>query len=71
MDDLITAVNTYLTQDKTQIKLPLVTKATRFVSKMMKVFGVYEEDIGPSSTQGAGSQVNLEDAIAPYVNALA
>lgn len=38
---------------------------------MMKVFGVYEEDIGPSSTQGAGSQVNLEDAIAPYVNALA
>jgi len=45
-----------------------VTKTSKYVFKIMKIFGVYEEDIAPSVNQD--SSVNLEEAIAPYVKVL-
>lgn len=41
---------------------------TKYVGKMMKVFGLYEEDI--STGEDKEMTGNLQDAIAPYVTAI-
>ena len=49
LSELVTSTNAYLQQDKKLIKIPLVNKISKYVFKMMKCFGVYDEDIVPST----------------------
>lgn len=46
----------------------MVRKATKFVLRILKVFGVYDEDIFPAVAEG--QQLSQEEVIAPYVNAI-
>lgn len=68
MSELVTATNTYLQQDRTQIKLPLARQISKYVLKILKVFGVYDDDIVPTS--GDAGSVSYEEAIAPLMDSL-
>jgi cysteinyl-tRNA synthetase len=48
LSKLVVKTNEYLQKDKTLIKVPLVRQVSRYVFKMFKIFGVYEEDVVPS-----------------------
>lgn len=50
LSDLTTEVNKYISQDSRLIKVPLVRKATKYVAHILKVFGVYTEDLFPQLT---------------------
>lgn len=52
LSELITATNTYVSQDKTLIKLPLVRKVSKYVFRILKTFGVYDEDAFPAVVEG-------------------
>ena len=71
LSELVTTTNGYLQQDKKLIKLPLVRQISKYVLKILKVFGVYDDDVFPAQDsqleEGAGS---YEDIIAPLMNAL-
>ena len=65
--------NSYLQQDKTLLKLPLVRQISKYVFKILKVFGVYDEDVFPSvsTTEDQDqSQSSYEDLITPLMNVL-
>lgn len=65
--------NSYLQQDKTLVKLPLVRQISKYVFKILKVFGVYDEDVFPSvsTTEDQDqSQSSYEDLITPLMNVL-
>ncbi|CDW84464.1 cysteinyl-trna synthetase [Stylonychia lemnae] len=68
LSDIISATNTYLQQDKKLIKLPLLRKVSKYVLRILKVFGVYDDDVFPAQVEGQTQ--NKEKMIAPYVNAL-
>ena len=48
--------------------MPLVKQITKYVFKMLKCFGVYEEDDMP--VVGEGQSLNYEEVITPLMNAL-
>lgn len=68
-------MNTYLDQDPSKIKLPLVLQVTRFIFHILKCFGLYEEADFPSVSGGgeqsaSGNSQSYEEMITPVVNAL-
>ncbi|KAJ1564641.1 hypothetical protein HK405_014331, partial [Cladochytrium tenue] len=72
--DIITGANTYIqtvASEKGRISVDLVSKVAKYITKMMKVFGVFRES-GPefedASAQGTGGSV--EDVAGPYVRLL-
>ena len=48
LSDLVAATNSYLQQDRALIKVPLVRQISKYVFKILKVFGVYDEDVVPA-----------------------
>ena len=50
------------------IKLPLVRSVSKYILKMMKVFGVYDEDVVPAVSEG--DTLNREEIITPFLNVL-
>lgn len=68
LSELVTAANSYLQQDRSLIKVPLVRQVSKYVHRILKVFGVYDEDVVPATEEGGVSQ---EDAIAPLMNTFA
>jgi cysteinyl-tRNA synthetase len=68
LGELVTATNGYLQQERSLIKVPLVRQISRYVLKILKVFGVYDDDIVPAADDA--SAVGGEDAIAPLMNVL-
>lgn len=72
LSELVTATNSYLQQDRTLIKLPIARSISKYVFKILKVFGVYDEDVVPSveaSAEGEG-QKNYEEIIGPLMDVL-
>lgn len=67
LSDLVTQTNTYLQQDQALIKVPIVRQISKYIFKIMKVFGVYDEDVVP--TIGEGVQSN-EEVITPFMDVL-
>ena len=57
-------------KDPKSIKLPIVRQITKYVLRILKVFGLYEEDIFPSGGEDEESKLNEEEVITPLVNAL-
>ena len=55
-------------QDKTLIKLTLVRSISKYVFKILKVFGVYDEDVVPLVSEG--ESLNREELITPFMNLL-
>ena len=49
------------------IKVPLVRQVSKYVFKILKVFGVYDEDVVPQEESATGG---LEETIAPLMNIL-
>ena len=73
LNELVTMTNSYLQQDKSLIKLPLVRQISKYVFKILKVFGVYDEDVFPSQLTAAEESdqaASYEDMIAPLMNVL-
>ena len=48
LSDLVASTNSYLQQDRTLIKVPLVRQISKYVFKILKVFGVYDDDVVPT-----------------------
>ena len=73
LSELVTATNRYL-MDNQQIKVPFVRQVSKYVFKILKVFGIYDEDVFPSTqtadSDAKQSQESYEDIIAPLMNAL-
>ncbi|KAJ1546252.1 hypothetical protein HK405_007247, partial [Cladochytrium tenue] len=72
--DIITGANTYIqtvASEKGRISADLISKVAKYITKMMKVFGVFRES-GPefedASAQNKGGSV--EDMAGPYVRLL-
>jgi cysteinyl-tRNA synthetase len=69
--DIITTANIYL--QKTKNPSPdALTKVAKYVTKMMRTFGVFRDanpEIGESSG-AAGTGLNVEDVAGPYVRLL-
>lgn len=65
LSTLVVATNTYVQQPEAGIKVPLVRQVSKFIFKILKDFGVYEEEDMPSEA-GVGG----EEAITPLMNAL-
>lgn len=65
---LVVIANTYLQQSN--IKIPLVRQVSGYVFKILKAFGVYEEDDVPNLASADGQSTNIEEAITPLMNAL-
>jgi len=70
LSKLVVLTNTYLMQPESKIKIPLVRQVSQYVFKMLKAFGVYEEDDVPNLVASDGKGTNVEDAITPLMNAL-
>lgn len=72
LSELVTAANVYLQQDRAEIKLPLVRQVSKYVLKILKVFGIYDDDIVPSAGRGTeATAASQEEAIAPLMDILA
>jgi len=67
LGELMTATNSYISQDPKDIKAPLVRQVSRFVFHIMKCFGIYEDGDYPAAEGAEGS---YEDIITPLMNAL-
>jgi len=67
--ELVTATNGYLQLERTLIKLPLVRQVSKYVFKILKVFGVYDEDVVPAVDSAEGQQ-SVEETIAPLMDIL-
>ena len=74
LSELVTVTNAYMgksTSDTEETrKVPLVRTVSRYIFKMLRVFGVYAEDDWPSLTSNDGA-VNVEESMTPIVDALA
>lgn len=73
LSQLITATNSYLQIDRTLIKLPLVRQISKYVFKILKAFGVYEDEDYPNvleAQKGDAQVAAYEDTIAPLMDAL-
>jgi cysteinyl-tRNA synthetase len=70
LSELVGTANSYLQQDRALIKVPLVRQVSRYVLKVLKVFGLYEDDIVPAAASGAEAATQ-EEAIAPIMDLLA
>jgi cysteinyl-tRNA synthetase len=75
LNELVTMTNSYLQQDKSLIKLPLVRQISKYVFKILKVFGVYDEDVFPSQLKAVDESdshqaASYEEVIAPLMNVL-
>jgi cysteinyl-tRNA synthetase len=70
LSDLVTATNSYLNQDRSVIKVPLVRQISRYTFRILKVFGLYEEDIVPAGNTSETTEASYEETIAPLMNAL-
>jgi cysteinyl-tRNA synthetase len=73
--DLVAASNNYLNdkmREKGVINVYLILKIAKYVTRMMRIFGVAQEDsslgLGSSSNTAAG---NAEDIAMPYLKVLA
>jgi cysteinyl-tRNA synthetase len=51
------------------IKVPLVRQISKYILKILKVFGVYDEDVVPGNEEASAGQ-SVEDTIAPLMNVL-
>ena len=63
LSTLVIATNAYLMQGDDMIKVPLLRTVSRYVFKILKAFGIYEEDDMPAEKG--------QDTITPLMNALA
>jgi cysteinyl-tRNA synthetase len=70
LSELVGTANSYLQQDRALIKVPLVRQVSRYVLKVLKVFGLYEDDSVPATASGAEAATQ-EEAIAPIMDMLA
>lgn len=71
LSDLVTQTNAYLQIESSLIKLTLVRSVSKYVHKILKCFGVYDEEIVPASgAQDEASGVSQEELITPFMNAL-
>lgn len=66
--ELITSVNSYMQQNPTLIKVPLLQQTSRYIFKIMKCFGIYDDDVVPAI--GEATTQNYGDIITPLMNAL-
>ncbi|KAJ3191062.1 hypothetical protein HK101_008110 [Irineochytrium annulatum] len=72
--DLITAANTYTSQRKSLASADALFKVARFVTRMMRIFGVYRDAnpaVGDAAGGGRGAGGSLEETAGPYVRLLA
>lgn len=67
---MVTATNSYLQQERTLIKLPLVRQISKYVFKILKVFGVYDEDVVPAVDNAQEGAASYEETIAPLMTVL-
>lgn len=70
MSELVTATNGYLQSDRNLIKVPLVRSISKYVFKILKTFGIYDEDVVPPTSTGHDSHASYEETIAPLMNVL-
>lgn len=47
LSEVVTATNSYVSQDKSKVKIPLVRNVSKYVLFILKCFGVYDEDVFP------------------------
>jgi len=69
LGELVSATNVYLNQDSKSIKVPLVRQITQYVLRILKCFGVFEDEIFPQVDEEASS--NFEEKVTPLLNAVA
>lgn len=69
LSNLVIATNTYLDTQPGK-KVPLVRMVSRYVYKILRIFGIYEDGDLPDML-GGEEGVNVEEAITPVMNALA
>lgn len=55
-------------QERALIKVPLVRQISRYVLRILKVFGIYEEDVVPAIETAGDAAGSYEDTIAPLMN---
>jgi len=55
----VSAANIYINQEVSNLKVPLIRQITQYVLKILKCFGVFEDEIFPAMG-GEGSQ-NFEE----------
>jgi len=70
LSELVTATNIYLSQPPSEIKIPLVRSVSRFIFKILKCFGLYDDGDYPAVSGDAGAGASYEDAITPLMNVL-
>ncbi|KAI9351300.1 tRNA synthetases class I (C) catalytic domain-containing protein [Obelidium mucronatum] len=70
--DMITATNTYLKKASTNPSIAVLVKVSKYVTKMMRTFGVFKDEnpeIGFTATGSSGGSV--EEVAGPYVRLIA
>jgi len=72
LGELLAATNTYMSQETSQIKLPLLKTVARYIFYILKCFGVYddEDDAFKIQDQTAEGTASYEETIAPLMDAL-
>ena len=71
LSELLAATNSYLQQERNLIKLPLVRQVSKYILKILKVFGVYDEDVVPTVGNGTDSgAASSEESIVPLMDVL-
>jgi cysteinyl-tRNA synthetase len=69
--ELVSLTNSYVQQPPALVKAPIVRTISKYVLKILKAFGVYDEDITPSvEDSSASGSVSVESIITPFVNSL-
>ena len=53
LSEIVKKTNTYLQRDGKQIRAPLVLEISRYIFRILKIFGIYKEGDFPSLTGGA------------------
>ncbi|KAJ3073430.1 hypothetical protein HDU98_001551 [Podochytrium sp. JEL0797] len=72
--DLISATNVYLKQSAGAPNTDVLVKVGRYVTRMMRVFGVYADanpDLGEGASAGAVGGASVEEVAGPYVRLMA
>eukprot|EP00475_Leptophrys_vorax_P033433 TRINITY_DN5250_c0_g1_i2.p1 TRINITY_DN5250_c0_g1~~TRINITY_DN5250_c0_g1_i2.p1 ORF type:complete len:527 (-),score=139.93 TRINITY_DN5250_c0_g1_i2:1264-2844(-) len=68
--DLISKANTYMNTDPANVKTPLLGRVAGYINRILKVFGVVDNDSFGILTSGSEAGGDRESIIAPFVDSI-